>query len=98
MPQRLLASLPFWHRLRPAVEIFRPPSLPPSLLRKAVERSPAARLLDFDFGNRVNLPDRATRFADLIGMLRVHHQPAADSDALVVARYATERVSRPRRM
>src|SRR5438132_1531657 len=86
-----------WRAGRPRSQVLT--SCPSSsLLCEAVERRPAAPLLDFNFSDRVNLPDRAARFADLIRMLRVHHQPAADSDALVVARYATERVSRPRWM
>src|SRR5205823_14762964 len=57
-----------------------------SLLSAAelVERNPLPLLLHFDLHDRMYLPDRRARLADLIGMLRVEQQPAAHAHAQIL--------------
>src|ERR1043166_4608323 len=63
-----------------------------------VQRRPLPRLVDLDLHDGVNLPDRAARLADLVGVFGVEHEPAADAHALIPLDDLAEQVCAPVRM
>src|SRR5436305_14103076 len=60
-----------------------------------VERRPLSVLVDLDLHNRVNLPDRSARLADLVGVFGVEHEPAAYAHTLIVLDDLSEQVRAP---
>src|SRR5207248_11567907 len=63
-----------------------------------VERRPPSVLVDLDLHDRVNLPDRSARLADLVGVFGVEHEPAAYSHALVPFDDLSEHIRLPVRV